>query len=165
MRRPLNIALATASAFAALVADDRLLVDALAERGSSAAGAIWNDNEVRWTDYDAVVIRSCWDYHLAHDAFLAWIARLASSGVRVLNPPPLVRWNAEKGYLRDLAARGVVVVPTRWVQRGDVLSLLFVECLEQLVAHTDRFRKAGQLICTSGLDRRRSAKKDQCRHD
>ena len=69
------------------------------------------------------MIRSCWDYHLAHDAFLAWITQLETTGVRVLNPPSLVRWNAEKGYLRELAARGVAVVPTRWVERGDVAPL------------------------------------------
>ena len=120
---PRTIALATASAYASLVADDRLLVDALATRGVRTAPAIWNDPAVNWTDFDAVVIRSCWDYHLAHDEFLAWVARLHASNVRVLNPPALVRWNAEKGYLRDLTARGVVVVPTRWVEQADVMPL------------------------------------------
>ena len=118
-----TIALATARQFADLVPDDRLLVDALAERGVNAAATVWNDASVQWTDFDAVVIRSCWDYHLAHDAFLAWIARLEASGVRVMNPPALVRWNAEKGYLRDLSSGGTVVVPTRWVEKGDVISL------------------------------------------
>ncbi len=115
-----SIALATASKFADLVADDRLLVDELAARDIRALAAIWNDPAERWVDYDAVVIRSCWDYHLAHDAFLDWIARLEATGVRVMNPPALVRWNAEKTYLRDLSAHGVTVVPTRWVERGDV---------------------------------------------
>ncbi len=120
MRAPRTVALATAAAFPDLVADDRLLVDALATRGTNAVAAIWNDPAQRWTDYEAVVIRSCWDYHLAHDAFLAWITELETAGVRICNLPPLVRWNAEKGYLRDLATRGVRVVPTRWIERGDV---------------------------------------------
>lgn len=120
---PRTIALATSRQFASLVADDRLLVGALAERGISAVGAIWNDPAVKWTDYDAVVIRSCWDYHLAHDEFLAWVARLETGGVCILNPPALVRWNAEKGYLRDLSSRGIAVVPTRWVEVTDVLPL------------------------------------------
>ena len=113
------IALATAARFAHLVADDRLLVDELATRDIRAVAAIWNDPTQRWGEYDVVVIRSCWDYHLAHDAFLAWITRLEATGVRVMNPPPLVRWNAEKSYLRDLSLGGVTVVPTRWIDRGD----------------------------------------------
>ena len=123
MSAPRTIALATASKYADLVADDQLLVDALRTRGTNAVAAIWNDPAQRWSDYDAVVIRSCWDYHLAHAAFLAWITQLETTGVRVLNPPALVRWNAEKGYLRELAAKGVAVVPTRWVERGDVAPL------------------------------------------
>ena len=123
MSAPRTIALATASKYADLVADDQLLVDALRTRGANAVAAIWNDPAQRWHDYDAVVIRSCWDYHLAHAAFLAWITQLETTGVRVLNPPALVRWNAEKGYLQELAARGVAVVPTRWVERGDVAPL------------------------------------------
>ena len=97
MSAPRTIALATASKYADLVADDQLLVDALRTRGTNAVTAIWNDPAQRWSDYDAVVIRSCWDYHLAHAAFLAWITQLETTGVRVLNPPALVRWNAEKG--------------------------------------------------------------------
>src|SRR6267378_75539 len=27
-------------------------------------------------------------------------------------------WNSHKGYLRDLAVRGVPIVPTRWLARG-----------------------------------------------
>ena len=118
-----RIAIATASAYADLVPDDRLLVDALTARGVRADAAIWNDSAVRWSEYDAVVIRSCWDYHLAHDAFLAWIAQLEAGNVPALNPPALVRWNSEKTYLRDLASRGVGVVPTRWVERGDNVPL------------------------------------------
>ena len=118
-----TIALATASKFSTLVPDDQLLADAIGARGVTAIPAIWNDPSQQWTAYDAVVIRSCWDYHLAHDAFLAWIARLETAGIPVLNPPALVRWNAEKSYLRELGSRGVAVVPTTWVERGSNRSL------------------------------------------
>jgi glutathione synthase/RimK-type ligase-like ATP-grasp enzyme len=118
-----SIALATASKFATLVADDQLLADELVARDIRPVAAIWNDPAQRWAEYDAVVIRSCWDYHLAHDAFLEWLTRLEATGVRVMNPPALVRWNAEKSYLRDLSLRGVTVVPTTWVERGDVQPL------------------------------------------
>jgi glutathione synthase/RimK-type ligase-like ATP-grasp enzyme len=38
----------------------------------------------------------------------------------------VLRWNAEKSYLRELAERGIDVVPTRWVERGAAESLASV---------------------------------------
>jgi glutathione synthase/RimK-type ligase-like ATP-grasp enzyme len=117
------VALATSVKVPDLTDDDRLLVRALETAGVRAVPAIWNDANQDWQRYSAVVIRSTWDYHLKHDEFLAWLAELEAAGVRVFNAPALVRWNAEKGYLQDLAERGVAVVPTRWVERGEETSL------------------------------------------
>ena len=117
------VALATSVKVPQLTDDDRLLVRALAAAGVSAEPAVWNDAAQDWTRYSAVVIRSTWDYHLKHDEFLAWLDRLEAAGVQVLNPPVLVRWNSQKGYLRDLAERGIEIVPTRWVARGEATSL------------------------------------------
>jgi glutathione synthase/RimK-type ligase-like ATP-grasp enzyme len=117
------IALATSEQVARLTSDDRLLVDELAERGVWAEAAVWNEAAVNWEMYAAVVIRSTWDYHLRLGEFLAWLERVESLGVKVYNAPSLVRWNSEKGYLRDLADRGIAIVPTRWVERGEQVSL------------------------------------------
>ncbi len=113
-----RIALATSVRYPELPADERLAVPALARLGVAAEPVVWDDAGAAWTTFDAVVIRSCWDYHLKLAAFLAWLARLDELGVPVLNPPPLVRWNADKRYLLALAARGVTIVPTRVLPRG-----------------------------------------------
>ena len=118
-----RVALATQAALPDLSADDRLLVPALAARGVHATAAVWSDPSVDWTIFDAVAIRSCWDYHLRHDEFLAWVAQLERAGVALWNPPAVIRWNAEKGYLRDLGERGVRIVPTRWIERGSTATL------------------------------------------
>jgi glutathione synthase/RimK-type ligase-like ATP-grasp enzyme len=117
------IALATSEKVAHLTNDDRLLVQALSASGVRSEAAVWNDDALDWEKYSAVVIRSTWDYHLRLDEFLAWLDRLESLDIRVLNAPALVRWNAEKGYLQDLADRGIAIVPTRWVERGERTSL------------------------------------------
>ena len=49
------------------------------------------------------------------DAFLAWVAGLPN----VLNPAPVIRWNADKRYLRELADAGLPVVPTTYLEPGD----------------------------------------------
>jgi glutathione synthase/RimK-type ligase-like ATP-grasp enzyme len=73
---------------------------------------------VDWRAYDRVVVRSTWNYHLEPEAFDAWLNRLESLGVPVLNPVPVLRWNARKSYLGALAAAGVAVVPTRFTGPG-----------------------------------------------
>ena len=121
MRR---IALATCAKIPDLTSDDRLLIPRLAAHGIGAVPAVWDDDTVDWRSFEAVVIRSPWDYHLKPDRFLAWIDRVETLGVRLINPAAVLRWNAEKTYLRELAAAGVSVVPTRWVERGDTTPLL-----------------------------------------
>ncbi|HEU5042124.1 MAG TPA: hypothetical protein VFT84_14945 [Gemmatimonadales bacterium] len=74
---------------------------------------------MEWDRYDLVVIRSCWDYHHKIEGFERWTRQMEAAGVRVWNPPALLRWNARKTYLRDLARRGVPIVPTRFIEPSD----------------------------------------------
>lgn len=60
------------------------------------------------------LIGTTWDYQDDAPAFLGKLETLQAAGTRVCNPPALVRWNAVKGYLRDLAAAGASTVPTLW---------------------------------------------------
>lgn len=110
-----RVALVTYAGLPELSADDRLLLAPLAARGVRAEPATWEDQAVAWDSYDALVIRSTWNYHLVLDVFLTWIDRVQLLGVPIWNPPPILRWNSTKAYLRELEARGVEIVPTRWV--------------------------------------------------
>lgn len=114
---------ATAGEHPDLTADDRVAAAALAERGVRVEPLVWTRADPASLDGAAVVIRSCWDYHLRPDEFAGWISALEARGVPVANAPELVRWNLHKGYLRELEERGVPVVPTRWVERGDPRTL------------------------------------------
>jgi hypothetical protein len=96
-----RIALATSSKYPDLTHDDRLLLHPLTERGIDAEPAIWDAPARDWTSFDAVVIRSCWDYHLKYEAFLSWIGSLKEARIPVWNSAALVRWNANKSYLRE----------------------------------------------------------------
>ena len=114
----LRLAFATYAAQPAPTADDAVLVDALARHGAAVTGIPW-DSAAEWGAHHAVVIRSTWDYHLRHAEFTEWVRALAADGVTLLNLPPLVLWNGDKRYLRDLAADGVRVVPTSWSDVDD----------------------------------------------
>jgi glutathione synthase/RimK-type ligase-like ATP-grasp enzyme len=126
---PLSIALATCAQVPNLTPDDQLLLRALVAGGSRAEPAIWDSAGTDWTKYDAVVIRSCWDYHLRLSAFIAWLEAVERSGTALWNPAAVLRWNADKIYLREVAGRGVDIVPTLWISSEDGISL--VKILEQ----------------------------------
>jgi hypothetical protein len=57
------------------------------------------------------VIRSTWDYHLQPNAWFTWLVAV-SRHTALFNDAATVRWNSVKGYLLDLAAAGVAIVPT-----------------------------------------------------
>ncbi len=99
------------------VIDDDLAYRPLAALGWRVEAISWRKPSCDWRVYDAVVIRSTWDYIADPDAFLAVLAEIERAGAPLFNPLDLVRWNIRKTYLRDLAQRGVPVVPTIWRER------------------------------------------------
>jgi glutathione synthase/RimK-type ligase-like ATP-grasp enzyme len=103
--------------------DDRLLADALSARGVAVHAVPWSDPAAQWSAFDAVVVRSCWDYFLREGEFHAWLDRLEMERARVHNDVRVLRWNAEKSYLRDVGARGIPVIPTRWLAAKAAASL------------------------------------------
>ena len=113
-----NIVLVTYDAHPRATDDDRYLVDALVRLGASVDERPWSDPTVQWEHYDAVIVRSCWDYFHRADEFHRWLDALEARGARVFNATSTLRWNADKAYLRDLDASGVPVIPTHWIDRG-----------------------------------------------
>lgn len=108
------------------VIDDELAVQPLQALGWRVEFVSWQAG-VAWKDYAAVVIRSTYDYITAPDAFLAALEQIERSGTPLFNDTGIVRWNARKTYLRDLANRGVPVVPTVFRDRlrpGELSELL-----------------------------------------
>jgi len=101
---------------------DRLVAGLLRERGARVEPAVWTDAAIDWGSARLCVLRSTWDYHESPTAFARWLERTASE-TTVRNDPSLVRWNAHKSYLRDLEERGVPIVPTLWLRRGDTATI------------------------------------------
>jgi hypothetical protein len=118
-----RIALATSDEFPQLDPDSALLLPAFRALGVEAVPTIWSDPAADWSSFDAVVLRSVWDYFEREDEFLAWVTRAAGQAPRFFNPPDLVAWNAHKTYLRELAERGVPVVDTQWLSRGQTATV------------------------------------------
>ncbi|MDO6434960.1 hypothetical protein Q4E93_30380 [Flavitalea sp. BT771] len=107
-----RIAFATCSSCPDLAKDDSTLAAALVAAGHQVEAAAWDDISIDWGRYDAVIIRSTWNYHLHPQAFLHWLRRLESYPLQVANPVDILEWNMDKSYLADLRHLDVPLPPT-----------------------------------------------------
>jgi len=99
------------------VVDDDLAIEPLKQIGWNVETVSWRARNVDWDRFEAVIIRSPWDYHKYPDEFLNVLRTIDDTGARLLNPLKTVEWNLSKTYLRDLEEKGVEIVPTIWGYR------------------------------------------------
>jgi hypothetical protein len=121
---PRRLALATSVDYPAVQADDRHLVDVLATLGVQSSVCVWNDPAVDWAAFDAVLIRTIWDYFRHYPDFLRWLDTLDTLRVPTLNASALLRWNSDKRYLLELAQHGVAIIPTQLARAGHLHEVL-----------------------------------------
>ena len=89
----------------------------LGSRGS-VTDIDWRAPLAELARFDLAILGTPWDYTEAKDEFLARLGELEAAGVTVCNPLEVVRWNADKLYLKELAERGAVTIPTLWPERA-----------------------------------------------
>ena len=100
---------------------------AFAARGLALEEIDWRAPLSAFEGMALALIGTPWDYQDFPADFLAKLEALEAHGIPVANPPAVVRWNYDKGYLRDLVAARAPTVPTIWREnpgRGDVLAAL-----------------------------------------
>jgi hypothetical protein len=77
----------------------------------------WRDASVDWTQFEAAVIGTTWDYMEHREAFLAKLDEICIH-TQLLNPLSLVKWNSDKTYLKQLAEQGIPAIETVWLEHG-----------------------------------------------
>jgi glutathione synthase/RimK-type ligase-like ATP-grasp enzyme len=119
----MNIALATYELITE-TDEDLKLAAFLSDKGIHTALEVWNDRRVDWKQYDAVIIKSTWDYHEKLTDFHEWIDQLTRDHVTVINPPNAIKSNSDKQYLLKIQAQGFPVVPSRLLSKEMDFDLL-----------------------------------------
>ena len=112
----MKFVLATCRPKPALTPGDALLADALRGLGAAVLSTPWDAIDPG-REESVICLRSTWDYHLRWHEFRQWVRSFAKRG-GLWNPAETVLWNADKIYLRDLAAAGVALPRTRWLEPG-----------------------------------------------
>jgi len=128
MSKP-TIALVTAAAARDVDEDLPPLESALRKAGADLTIAEW-DRPQDWSRFDIALLRSTWDYPQRLAEFLDW-AEAVSQQTKLLNPLPVVKWNSDKHYLRDLAEKGVPTVLTKFVEPDQHAERQITELLSQ----------------------------------
>jgi glutathione synthase/RimK-type ligase-like ATP-grasp enzyme len=113
----MKIALVTAVAARGTDPDEQPVIDALAGAGFEVDVQPWDDQTVRWSDYDLAIIRSTYDYMDHLEKFFAWLGAV-SAMTTLANPFAAVKWSLDKHYFQELTAAGVPVVPSLFVEPG-----------------------------------------------
>ncbi|MEM7763908.1 MAG: hypothetical protein AAF290_07475 [Pseudomonadota bacterium] len=94
------------------VCDDDVALPAFAARDIEVETISWRA-DADWSQFDAVIVRSTWDYQRDAGAFFAALSAIDAK-TRLANSLPTLRWNMDKHYLQQLADNGVATVPTRF---------------------------------------------------
>ena len=157
-----HILFATYARHPDVTADDRLLAAALERRGVRVRAAPW-DALTDWR-VAAVIVRSTWDYHLRRAEFLDWTNHVAAH-TALYNAAAVIRWNSHKGYLAELAGRGIPVIDTVFAAAGarvDVAGVASAHRWDDVVIkpavsasayETRRFRTTERPAAQAHLDR------------
>lgn len=95
------------------------MVTPLEAAGMAVAPVDWTTDD-DLTDFALVLASLAWGYHRDGPAPGYWhrqVDRWQAAGVRLQNPPAVLRWNADKAYLGAFAEKGAPVVPTIFVDQ------------------------------------------------
>ncbi len=98
--------------------DDEQAAALLRHHGFLVEAVAWDDPNYEWQQLDAIIVRSCWNYHLQPEKFIQWLAVIGSMNIPVFNPIETLSWNMHKSYLQDFKARGVNTLETQYIEKG-----------------------------------------------
>lgn len=92
---------------------DKLLIEPMITLGWVAEEVSWQNEKVNWADYDAVIVRSTWDYQNDAEKFIK-VLEIINSVSYLENDLDLMKWNMNKNYLFQLKQKGITIVDTIW---------------------------------------------------
>ena len=107
-----HIGFITCSQLPTLTESDSCVIEPLNKLGVHVEPVIWSTLPTSLSHFDALVMRSAWDYHEKSKAFIDFLTTLKKMTIPLYNPIDCMLWNMNKSYLLDLSKNGVHTIPT-----------------------------------------------------
>jgi hypothetical protein len=101
VRHSVRLALATCAHLPGVHPDDVHLAASLSRLGIEPGACVWSDPSIDWSSFDAVLIRTTWDYFQRYEEFLSWLDR------------PLRCWRAPASHWKPWLRSATPTTPTR----------------------------------------------------
>ena len=100
------------------IEEDKLLQNALIQSGYNADIISWEDADVNYDEYIALVLRSVWGYQNNYLEFKTWLNMIKQSQILLLNSPELVSNNIRKDKQFELLAKyEIPIIPTEFIYK------------------------------------------------
>ncbi len=121
----MNIAIATCTNLPSFEKDDQQFFESLSEHNIKYKIIAW-DADKDWSQFDACLIRTTWDYQERIDQFREWLEKV-SKQTTLINSKEVILWNSHKSYLKELEDSGIDIAPSEWLFKGgtyDIKSIM-----------------------------------------
>lgn len=105
-----------------VLTEDELLKSELESLGLKVSRKDWADPGFDWSTTRSAVFRTTWDYFDRFSEFKEWLSKVESL-TQFFNPISQIKWNMDKWYLNDLRDKGIHVVETMYIRKGEKKSL------------------------------------------
>lgn len=119
----MKIGLLTCEKLPELTLADQQLIPELAKHNIVAKALIWNDKTIDWNEFDYLIFRNTWDYFEKETEFNLWLDQIEKLGIKTLNAIEIIKQNKHKFYLREMEKKGILILPTIFIDKNANLNL------------------------------------------
>lgn len=119
----MKIGLLTCEKLPELTLADQQLIPELAKHNIVAKAVIWNDKTIDWNEFDYLIFRNTWDYFEKETEFNLWLDQIEKLGIKTLNAIEIIKQNKHKFYLREMEKKGILILPTIFIDKNANLNL------------------------------------------
>jgi glutathione synthase/RimK-type ligase-like ATP-grasp enzyme len=121
-----SLGILTCERFPNLLEADQEIISLLKSQNIKASPLVWNDNQINWHEFDALLFRSTWDYYKTADVFIQWLHAIKSMNIPTINEIDTIIWNVNKNYLKELQEKAVNIIPTEFISTSPDFNLDFI---------------------------------------
>ncbi len=120
---PMKLGILTCEKLPNLLDSDQKLILLFEVHHFDVKAVIWDDLSVNWSSFDYLIFRNTWDYYEKETAFNKWLEKIEQLKIPTFNSIATIQKNKHKFYLKELQSKGVLILPTVFLEKNSLISL------------------------------------------